>query len=225
MVSSQTLSDEVEFAENPDPRCPCVLVLDTSGSMQGPRIDELNAGLQVFKESLARDPLALRRVEVAVVAFDSVARVAQPFVTADAFDPPTLTAQNLTCMGAALTQALDLLDARKQSYRKAGVPYYRPWLFLVTDGEPQGEEPAVLEGAVKRLHADAGAKRVAVFAVAVGDEANVPELQRIAGKTPLRLKGLAFKELFQWLSASMQRVSQSKVGEQVALPPPDWGAV
>jgi uncharacterized protein with von Willebrand factor type A (vWA) domain len=27
------LEDAVEFAENPDPRCPCVLLLDTSGSM------------------------------------------------------------------------------------------------------------------------------------------------------------------------------------------------
>lgn len=24
-----------EFAENPEPRCPCILLLDTSGSMEG----------------------------------------------------------------------------------------------------------------------------------------------------------------------------------------------
>jgi len=31
--------------------------------------------------------------------------------------------------------------------------------------------------------------------------------------------------MFIWLSASMQRVSHSKIDEQVALPPPGWGTV
>ena len=30
-----SLADAVEFAENQEPRCPCVLLLDTSGSMEG----------------------------------------------------------------------------------------------------------------------------------------------------------------------------------------------
>ena len=29
-----------EFAENPEPRCPCLLLLDTSGSMAGKPIAE-----------------------------------------------------------------------------------------------------------------------------------------------------------------------------------------
>jgi uncharacterized protein with von Willebrand factor type A (vWA) domain len=36
-----------DFAENPEPRCACLLLLDTSGSMQGAPIRELNAGLVV----------------------------------------------------------------------------------------------------------------------------------------------------------------------------------
>ena len=40
--------DQTEFAENPEPRCPVVLVLDTSGSMQGKAINELNEGLRAF---------------------------------------------------------------------------------------------------------------------------------------------------------------------------------
>ena len=37
--------EAIEFAENPEPWCPYVLLLDTSGSMQGDRIAALNAGL------------------------------------------------------------------------------------------------------------------------------------------------------------------------------------
>jgi hypothetical protein len=40
------LEEAVEFAENPEPRCACVLLLDTSGSMAGEKIDSLNEGLK-----------------------------------------------------------------------------------------------------------------------------------------------------------------------------------
>ena len=53
MTSSSALEEAVEFAENPEPRCPCVLLLDTSGSMNGPALDALNEGLKSFKNDLA----------------------------------------------------------------------------------------------------------------------------------------------------------------------------
>jgi len=55
-----------EFAENPEPRCPCVLLLDTSASMGGRPINELNGGLVTFKDELMADSMAVKRVEVAV---------------------------------------------------------------------------------------------------------------------------------------------------------------
>jgi uncharacterized protein YegL len=214
-----SLLEKTEFADNPDQRCPCVLVLDTSQSMQGERIAELNAGLRVFQESIAADSTALRRVEVAIVTFDSAVKVVQDFTTVDKFDPPTLTAQNLTCMGAGIAQGLDLIEARKETYRSNGVPYYRPWLFVITDGEPQGESADLIEDTKRRLRADSKDKKVTVYAVGVGDQANLAKLEDITGTKAMQLKGLSFKELFQWLSASMSRVSKSAEGAQVALPP------
>lgn len=49
------LSEAVEFAENPEPRCPCILLLDTSGSMQGEPINALNEGLLTFGQELNHD--------------------------------------------------------------------------------------------------------------------------------------------------------------------------
>jgi hypothetical protein len=55
-MSDQTFEQQpfgdATFAENPENRCPVVLVLDTSGSMSGNRINELNAGLQTFRDEL-----------------------------------------------------------------------------------------------------------------------------------------------------------------------------
>lgn len=218
------LEDAVEFAENPEPRCPCVLLLDASGSMQGEAMEALNEGLRAFKEQLNGDNLARKRVEVAIVSFGSDVKVVQDFVTADLFEPPTLSAQGLTHMGGAILQGLDMIEARKGQYRNNGVSYYRPWVFLITDGEPQGEPDSVVEQATQRIRDDEASKRVAFFAVGV-EAANMTRLSQIVVRSPLKLTGLNFKELFIWLSASMQRVSQSKPEDQVALPPPGWGTV
>lgn len=216
-----SLEAAVEFAENPEPRCPCILLLDTSGSMHGEAINALNEGLRTFKQELNQDNLAKKRVEVAIVSFNSKVEVTQDFVTTDEFEPPTLKAYGLTHMGGAILQALDMLEVRKAQYRASGVAYYRPWLFLITDGEPQGELDSVVEQAAQRLKDDEANKRVTFFAVGV-EAANMTCLSQITERQPLKLKGLNFKELFIWLSASMQMVSQSQLDEQLPLPPADW---
>ncbi|HEX8361647.1 MAG TPA: VWA domain-containing protein, partial [Longimicrobium sp.] len=218
------LEDAVEFADNPEPRCPCVLLLDTSGSMQGAAIQALNEGLRVFRDEVSADPVAARRVEVAIVTFDSEVTVRQDFVNPDAWTPGTLEAEGLTHMGEGIQKALDLVEARKSRYRSNGIAYYRPWVFLITDGAPQGESEAVVEAATRRLHDEEAARRVAFFAVGV-EGADMDRLGKIVVRTPLKLKGLSFRELFIWLSASMAQVSQAKPDEQVPLPAVGWAAV
>lgn len=224
MSDTLRLDEVVDFAENPEPRCPCVLLLDTSGSMQGAPIEALNQGLLSFKDELTKNPLASRRVEVSIVTFDSNINVVQEFVTADQFTPPILTAQGLTTMGAGIHKSLDLIQERKAQYRSNGVAYYRPWIFMITDGEPQGEPDEAVDQASKRLQGDETSKRVAFFSVGV-ENANMTRLSQLAVRTPLKLNGLNFVEMFVWLSASMSAVSHSKVDEQVALPPIGWGSV
>src|SRR5262249_45569151 len=214
----------LQFADNPEPRCPCVLLVDTSGSMKGDRITALNEGLRTFQSELNKDALARRRVELAVISFGGEVKVVQPFVTIDDFKPPTLQAGGLTPMGAALRHALDLLDARKALYKTNGVAYYRPWVFLITDGAPEGEQPEVIYEAAQRIKAEEAAKRVAFFTVGV-EGADMDQLAGISPRPPVKLRGLCFVDLFVWLSRSTQQVAHSRVGDQVALPPVAWGGV
>ena len=217
------ISPEIEFADNAEPRCPCVLLLDVSGSMGGTPLSELNAGLKQFEQGLKHDPLAQLRVDLAMVTFGTQATVAQDFIAAGDFVAPTLGTAGLTAMGAAIHLGLDMLRQRKDEYKRHGIAFYRPWLFLITDGAPT--DTVEFETAVQRLRAEEQAKGVTTFAVGVSG-ANMTTLARLSGeRPPLMLNGLEFGKLFVWLSNSMGRVSQAKPGDQPPLPQVDWAFV
>lgn len=125
-----------EFAENPEPRVACVLLLDVSGSMAGRPIGELNAALATFKDTMAADSLARKRAEIAIITFGGNVELVQDFVTAEQFTPPVLEASGMTPMGQAIERAIDIIAERKNVYKQNGISYYRPWIFLITDGGP-----------------------------------------------------------------------------------------
>jgi uncharacterized protein YegL len=212
-----------EFAENPEPRCPCVLLLDTSGSMNGEPIAQLNDGLLAFSEELSSDPVAMKRVEVALITFGPV-QVRADFQTADLFQPATLISSGDTPMGAAIQQALSLLDQRKATYKANGISYYRPWVFMITDGGPTD----AWSEAANEVRRREEAKGLSFFAVGV-EGAHFDVLKRISVREPLKLKELRFRDLFVWLSNSLSAVSKSTVGDQVPLnnptTPTGWAAI
>ncbi len=218
MIIDQLPFANPEFVENAEPRCPCLLLLDTSTSMHGRPMAELNEGLRTFKAELMSDAMATQRVEVGIVTFGPV-RVHTQFQTADAFTPPTLEADGDTPLGAAIDQALDLLDARKRAYKEAGISYYRPWVFLITDGAPTDEWRRA--AARVREGDSSGRKAFSFFAVAV-EGAEIATLTDICApeRPPLKLQGLRFRELFRWLSSSLGGVAKSQPGQTVALPAP-----
>ena len=207
--------ESVEFAENVEPRCPCLLLLDTSGSMRGKQMDELNAGIRQLKDELLADEMAQKRVEIAIVGFGPVQTVSD-FQTPDVFQPPTLVASGDTPIGGAIEAGLTLLDQRKQVYRTNGVSYYRPWIFLITDGGPTD----FWQTAAEKVKQGEAANHFSFFAVGV-EGARMDILAQIATREPVKLQELRFRDLFKWLSNSLSAVSKSQMGTQVSLGKPD----
>lgn len=227
-----------EFVDNPEPRCPCVLLLDTSGSMNDEKkiaqptspvqrlfhegltpgtvrpIDELNAGIAAFRDELMLDELAVKRVELSLVTFGPVRRLTD-FQTPDLFCPPKLKAEGDTPMGKAVEKAIELLQDRKAAYRHNGISYYRPWIFLMSDGEPTDD----YHHAAELVRQGENAKSFAFFAVGV-EGADFDVLSRLAVRQPLRLNGLRFQEMFVWLSSSLSAVSRSIPGDDIPLKNP-----
>lgn len=200
---------------NPAPRCPVVLLLDTSSSMEGAPIDELNEGLKQFLRETAADEAASRSVELEVITFDSSANVAMPFTAIGDVDqnPAPLTAYGCTSMGAGIRLALRDLKARRKMYRNSGISSYRPWVVLMTDGGPNDDN---WEQAAEEMRFLGENGKIQYIGIEIGDEADHATMCQILPSQPgpVKLKGLRFKQFFRWLTDSMKSVSASAVSDQ-----------
>jgi uncharacterized protein YegL len=235
---------DVGLAMSPEPRCACVLLVDVSGSMNEvvlgdsqdlgynvqqdgnsyravsggtTKIELVNQGIQAYQAEVTSDSLAAQRVEVSVITFGGTVQTVVPFVTAKEFTPPMLTAQGETPMGAAILHAIDAVNSRKQQYKQNSIDYYRPWIFLITDGVPTDSWTLAAE----KVREGEKNKNFAFYAVGVGDTA-IAKLQEISVRKPLPLKGYSFREMFKWLAATHKSVSKSTPGEdgQLSIPSP-----
>ena len=64
---------------NPAPRCPVILLLDTSGSMSGAPLRELQSGLDQFLKETSDDETASMSVELEIITFGGDAEIASAF--------------------------------------------------------------------------------------------------------------------------------------------------
>jgi len=216
---------DVALIDNSDERAPLVLVLDCSGSMlDDNKIGLLNDGLKTLEKELKADPIAARCGRVLVISFggDNDVELMGDWTDAMDFTPPDLKAGGMTPMGAAMRCALDEIESQKSQMRSAGVSYKRPIIMLLSDGEPTDDWQQV---AADCKSAEAQHK-VNVMAIGIGDQANRDILGAFSNKGALNMKGLKFKELFIWLSRSIQAVSRAATGGTVQLNPVDsWAQI
>ena len=120
-------------------------------------------------------------------------------------------------MGEGINLALDLLVQRKEEYKETGVDYFQPWLVIMTDGIPNGNQ-AELDRAIERVNKMVDAKKLVVIPIAVGDDADMEVLKRFHSEVgPKRLQGVQFKQFFKHLGASVKICSQSIPGEEDEL--------
>ena len=239
--------DQAEFAENPEPRCSIVLILDVSGSMCGEPLETVNRALVKFRDIIREDPVTALRADVAIIVFSTEAGVAQDFTSGVDFNPPVLDEMTGSYLGggtnfdAAINLALNLIEARKRSYRDGGIAYYRSLAYFLTDGYGEMDR-----GTVRRLADMERNRSVAFFTFLVSAPPNwdglddatkqrfqrvhmqghlnkLSELSELLTREPVSLTNMEQLEgSIEWLSRSVAAVSQSQPGDSIRLPEPDY---
>ncbi len=235
-----------DLENNPTPRVPVCLCLDTSGSMgrivRGETqntgktvykdgktwnvvtggvsaIEDLNEGVNQFFEAIRSDEVAVYSAEICVITFGGEkAEVVSNFATVDQQEGSfKFTANGNTYTGEGVNLGLDCLEKRKQEYKDKGIDYFQPWLVIMTDGTSNGSE-SELETAIARVQSMVNDRKLTVFPLGVGPEADMSLLAKFSPKrSPLKIKETKYKEFFEWLSQSVVATSQSMPGEKQTL--------
>ena len=186
----------------------CVLLLDTSGSMgavssnEAP-IDSLNRSIEAFKKEVCEDEMA-KTIDVAIVKFNSTVEVVVPFMPVENMEYTPQSANGGTSMGAAIVKAIDLIKERIRFYKILGTPCFKPWIFMITDGEPTDS----IEEAIRRVQEEEskGSYGKLNFIAVASPGANKEILLKITPRV-IDLKDGHFDALFIWIAKSMIAIS------------------
>lgn len=194
---------------------PCVVLLDTSGSMAVSQ-EQLHEGLKELGEAIKCDDKAIGIVEFCIITFDDTAKIAMPFCPAYDYVAPKIICNGSTAMHSAVDLALNEIKSRKEQYKESRVLYYRPWIFMLTDGYSNDKDNGSFER-LKRAQEDG---KCIFFPTAIGDADT--ELLKSLSHNGVVLKAHRdnFQRAFSWLSNSMSKVTSSRPEDKVALANP-----
>jgi uncharacterized protein YegL len=227
MSSEQALQVEViNPVFNPGQKhLACVLLLDKSVSMSGNSIKSLNAGIRRFLEQTSKDEIAQQVVDIAIVTFDDIAHKIQAFTPLSAVEPPDeIQAEGTTNMADAIVTAITMIRERERQYDSLICPKFPSWIFMITDGEPNGGINSLAEAKrqideLEHYYSESNQQvvsRLKFWAVGV-DDYNKQCLLHLTNRV-IELTSHDFTNTFDWLSESMVIISASQVGDIPRLP-------
>jgi uncharacterized protein YegL len=211
----------VELGVSNVQRTPCVLVLDTSGSMAtDDKIGSLNKGLELLEKTVKSTPLLRRQLMLAVVRFSEDAEVVSDWIEGANFTAPQLEAKGRTAMGKGMAAAYELVNRIRADLKSRAIPYTRPWVFLLSDGSPTDEWAGV--AAESRRHCVEKRAVVWPFLVGDGDGDSAATLHQFAREdmSVYQLEATKFASIFEWLGTSLGAVADSGNDPHAQIGPP-----
>ena len=210
---------EVVIPDNYEKKLPVVFVLDTSGSMHGNPIKELNRGIKYFLDESLKDEKLSISLDIAIVTFDSNVKLVRDFNLLTEGNFPTLASEGSTKLCDGVCSGINSLETHVKWYKKTGQMIFRPYLILITDGYPDSDQN--IENLKERIHLGVEKKHFNFWSFGV-DGADFGMLKKIAhiNFAPMKLSSSNFVDLFQFLSESFNSISSSQEGDQLQLIPP-----
>mgnify|MGYP000851673617 CR=1 FL=1 len=116
-----------------EPRAlPIFILADTSGSMRGEKINELNLALREMLSALNKVDDIRGKFQLCVIGFGGDVKVIQPLADVDGLTLPELSASGNTPMGEAFDSVRNMIEDRNVVSSRS----YTPTIVLISDGIP-----------------------------------------------------------------------------------------
>ena len=190
---------------------PVLLLLDTSSSMSGPKIETLNSAVRQMIAAFAKEERREIEVRVSIITFGSSINRLQPFTPASAIDFQPLSANGATPLGAALRAAKDMIEDKTETPSRA----YRPTVILVSDGQPNDEWKEPLRAFIS----EGRSAKCDRMAMAIGGDADRAILGRFVEGTPNPIfeaqQAADIHEFFRLVTMSVTTRTRSSTPNQV----------
>lgn len=195
-------------AREPRP-LPIFILADTSGSMRGEKINELNLALREMLIALNEADDIRGKFQLSVIAFGGEVRLVQPLQDIAGLSLSELTAAGNTPMGQALETVQEMIEDREIVTSRA----YTPTIVLISDGIPTDCSEEMYRRKnyfdwepLKSLHSGERSAKCQRLALGIGDDADTEMLKAFIDNPEVPViktkdaSGIA--KFFRWVTMS-----------------------
>lgn len=136
-------------------RLPIYILVDTSGSMKGEKIEKVAEGLVTMKGIFSTTMETQDSTFVSLILFNSTAEIAVKLTPIQGFQIPNLQVGGMTSYVNALSTLMACYntDVKKRTASNQGSADYKPILLIFSDGAPT-DSSAKLRGAIEDFKAN-----------------------------------------------------------------------
>lgn len=193
----------------------CVFVFDLSSSMLR-KLSSLFGGYRNFIRFLKNDPIAGKCLDVCVVGFNDTAFILQPFTPICKVDENiSAQAEGCTNMSAGVDLAIDLIEEQNRRYASNGVPFRKPFLFIITDGLSTSSDSDMQRVGQRIRSKEAAGRRGHLKSFALGVPGySKADMAKLTDRI-MELETADFSSFFNWWSSSLATISHSGIDEHV----------
>ena len=195
-------------AREPRP-LPIFILADTSGSMRGEKINELNLALREMLTALNEADDIRGKFQLSVIAFGGEVRLVQPLEDITGLSLSELTAAGNTPMGQAFETVQEMIEDREIVTSRA----YTPTIVLISDGIPTDCSEEMYRRKnyfdwepLKSLHSGERSAKFQRLALGIGDDADTEMLKAFIDNPEVPViktkdaSGIA--KFFRWVTMS-----------------------
>lgn len=202
---------------------PIVFLLDTSASMEGEGIRSLNQGIKSFKEEVSQSDSARSELDIAIVEFNTHAKVVQDFVPLSEMQWEEFKAAGECNMGEGIDLAVDMALERREFYGENDIGFLKPWIFMISAGAPVDD----IEKARARIfEEDAKGAYGNIRFWSIGVPGYNKDVLRSLTKRCLALGEIEFGSMFEFLdmetSSFPQEPDLPQLPDSLKPIPKDW---